>query len=119
MSQDASTVEAARHFGVTTETVRCWIRAGAPCVSPGEVGRGHSARLNLEDVARWRAAKAGIIPGPDDVMTRIETALMDVVRRDGGNGAPIAQQLGIPADTAAEFLAHVHSRIRRALTGGG
>lgn len=116
----ASVAQAAQHFRVSRETIRQWIRAGAPCVELGSVGRGHSARLNLDDVARWRAARLGVSADPGgDVMTRIEQALADVTRRDGGSGAPIHVQLGIDAERAATLLAHVHNRIARALKGGG
>jgi hypothetical protein len=115
VSTDVSLPEAARHFKVTPETIRRWIRAGCPCVSPGEVGRGHGARLNIGDVARWRAARAGVPAVPDDLMTRIETAIVDTLRRDGGNGRPVAADLGLSHEQAATLLTHAYSRIRRVL----
>ena len=114
MPDSSSIAEAAARFDVHEETVRRWIRAGCPCVSPGEVGRGHGARLDLNDVARWRAARAGM-KQTGDVMTKVETALLDVLRRDGGNGYPLPFELGLSQEQAARLLADAHARIARAL----
>jgi hypothetical protein len=107
---------AASHFDVSVDTVRRWIRDGAPCVSPGEVGRGHAATVCIADLTAWRARRLGIAtPEHANVMERIETAILDVMRRDGGSGRPINVDLGIPGDKAALLLAHALNRIARAL----
>jgi hypothetical protein len=119
MTQSVPIADAARHFDVSVDTMRRWVRLGCPCASPGELGRGKGAMLNLDDVARWRATRAGIDAIPCDLMVRIETALLDVLRRDGGNGWPITRDLGIEHEQATELLTHALRRIRRAIEGGG
>jgi hypothetical protein len=104
---------------VHEEAVRRWIRADCPCVSPGEIGRGHGARLNLQDVASWRAARMGAGGPGADFMERIEQVLYDTLRRDGGNGRPAHVDLGIDGERAATLLSHALSRIARALSGSG
>lgn len=74
--------------------------------------------LDLADVSAWRAHLLGI-RSPDDTMSKIETAMVDVLRRDGGNGRPIHEELRIPSQQAAAFLTHAMTRIGRALRGGG
>ena len=84
------------------------------------MGRGKGALLNLDDVARWRADCLGVShKAPDNVLERIEMALLDVLRRDGGDGRPIAALLGLTNTQAAILLTHALSRITRALNGGG
>lgn len=113
--------EAAAHFGVSTETVRRWVRIGAPCVRPGERGRGRGTLLNVDDISRWRAARRGlpIHDPPGDVMQRIERAMIDVLRRDGGDGQPIHVSLGVSQVHAVAILTEALNRIGRSLIGGG
>jgi len=118
MTDRVSIAEAARHFDVSVDTVRRWVRLGCPCASPGEVGRGRGDRLDIDDVTRWRATRAGIDAVPGDFMERIETALLDVLRRDGGSGWPITRDLGLSPEQATTLLTHAHRRIRRAIEGG-
>jgi phage terminase Nu1 subunit (DNA packaging protein) len=108
---DVSISEAAGYFDVSTETVRRWIRAGCPCITPGEVGRGHGARLNLADVARWRAVNAGV-PVDGDVIEDLAAALVEVATRDGGKGRPIAAEIGMTGEQAFIFSTHVLRRFK-------
>jgi hypothetical protein len=108
--------QAAQHFGVHAETVRRWIRAGAPCLSPGQPGRGHGARLDLLAVARWRGATGDV---PDDVLLKVQGALLDVMRRDGGKGVPAHVEVGATREQAAAILTQAYARIQRMLSGGG
>jgi Helix-turn-helix domain len=119
MTQGATVAEAAARFNVSPDTVRRWVRLGCPAIRPGEVGRTRGAVLDLDAVARWRASRAGVDSIPNDLMERIETALLDVLRRDGGNGWPVTHDLGIEHSLATELLTHALRRIRRALEGGG
>jgi hypothetical protein len=119
MTQGVTAAQAAAHFNVSADTVRRWVRLGCPTIRPGEVGRTRGALLDIDAVARWRARRAGIDSTPNHLMERIETALLDTLRRDGGNGWPITQDLGIEHGLATELLTHALRRIRRALEGGG
>lgn len=115
---EAVTVDEAAHdLNVAPKTVRLWIREGAPCVQTGKPGPGNGARVNLEDLKAWRARRAGIEHGAEQVLEKVATALLDTLRRDGGSGMPAHQQLGIPTRNAAVYLSVAYWRIHRALTG--
>lgn len=49
---------AARELGVSSSTLRRWIRAGAPLARRGRRGRGRAALVSVEAVASWRASYA-------------------------------------------------------------
>lgn len=115
----ATVKQAAAHFRVSQETVRRWIRKGCPCESPGEVGRGRGALLDLDAVSSWRASKLGISSIAGDPMQKVAMALLDVLRRDGGRGVPIHRQLGISDQAAVEILTHAQVRIERAFGKSG
>ncbi len=89
---------------------------GAPCVIRGEVGRGHGARVNISDLSLWRAARLGFVPHADP-MAKIEVALLDVLKRDGGQGKPITEELGLSPQKTSKLLTHIYSRIERAFKG--
>lgn len=105
-------VAAARELSCSPATLRRWLRAGAPCVQPGGHGPGRSARVVVADVERWRRGEPGA-----DLMQRIGVALVDVLRRDGGEGVPAHRSLNIPRRPAAALLAIAYERIYRAMTG--
>lgn len=117
MKQLGATVqEAALHFGVSVETVRRWLRAGAPCLSPGSVGPGHGALVDLAALERWRGQSR---PESDrDVLPLVQTALHDVLRRDGGTGRPLWAELRVSPDAAASLLWAAYRRIAHALNSG-
>lgn len=119
LMENATVKQAAAHFRVSQETIRRWIREGAPCVSPGEVGRGHGALLDLDAVASWRASRLGVSQAGGDPMEKVAMALVDVLRRDGGRGIPIHRELGVSDDAAIKILTHAQSRIERALGKSG
>ena len=52
---------AAAELDVRPDTLRSWIRAGAPCVRPGRCGPGGAALVDPERLRAWRAR------GTDDV----------------------------------------------------
>lgn len=102
---------AARELRVSPATVRRWLRNGAPAVQPGAVGRSHGARVIVADLERWRR---GDMP---DVMQRVASALVDVLKRDAGEGLPAHRHLNIRRREAAALLALAYERIHRAVTG--
>jgi hypothetical protein len=119
MVEPASLRAAARHFGVDPSTVRRWIREGAPCVEPGSAGRTHGARVDLVAVARWRAARLGVVDEDRrGLLPTIQEAILGTLRRDGRNGRPVWLDLGIAPGAAAALLADAYARIARALNPG-
>ncbi len=48
-----TTGQIAAHYGVSTETVRRWIRQGCPAKRLGRAKRGGNFRLDLEAVESW------------------------------------------------------------------
>ena len=103
---------AALELAVSTETVRRWLREGAPCVKPGGHGPGRAARVEVAALDRWRRGDHGA-----QIMERIGVALVDVLRRDAGEGVPAHRTLGIRRAHAAALLAVAFERIYRAVTG--
>ncbi len=109
---------AAAELGVTAACVRGWLRAGAPCVEPGSVGRGHGAIVMVSDLSAWRARRLGLLESAEEhLMERIAGALLDVLRRDGGQGVPLHRSLGIPEPKAAALLLAAFQRAHRAAMG--
>ena len=118
MAESVTISEAAKALGVTASTVRRWIQHGAPTECPGKEGRGHGALVNLQALSLWRASRLGVsVPQPAVVMEKVKTALLDVLKRDGGQGVPAPVELGIPGEKAAALLAHGYNRIQRLLCG--
>lgn len=54
--------KAADELGVKADTLRSWIRRGAPCMEPGGHGPGKSAKVNIEALRRWRGRSADDAP---------------------------------------------------------
>lgn len=78
--------ESAKFFRVDVSTIRRWVQIGCPCLALGSVGRGHGTLLDLEAVARWRAAQC--VPqlterAYDHVLELAEVALIHALTRDG------------------------------------
>jgi hypothetical protein len=97
--------DAAQGLGVSVATLRRWVRQGAPCIQPGEVGRGHGAQVDLDEIRRWRTAELGLSTPAVDLMPKIGQAMQDLLRRDpGGDGRPAHEQLGVKRQTMEQIL---------------
>jgi len=109
---------AARALHVSPQTLRRWLREGAPAAVPGAVGRGHGARVVAADLERWRRARfAPAEPTMDATLDHIATALHDVFARDAGRGFPAHRELELRDRQGAAFLVVVYHRLHRELTG--
>lgn len=74
--------------------------------------------VEINALTRWRATQAGLADlDREAVMRQVEIALLDTLKRDGGQGVPIHITLQISLPKAAELLTHAHERIRRAVCG--
>jgi len=113
---DVGLTEAARELAVSAGTLRRWLRQGAPCARPGEVGRGHGARVDIEAVRRWRAGVG--LADAAALLDRVACALWSTYTRDAGHGEPAHASLGIRHRAAAGLLYVAYTRIARELTGG-
>ena len=98
---------AARELGISKAQLWRWIAQGAPVV--------RERRPMLVDVAelqRWRQGANG------DVLGKLETALLDVMRRDAGiDGRTAAAMIGIDDARAAALLLAAYDRACVAITG--
>lgn len=77
--------EVAQHFGRPPGTIRLWIRQGCPTLELGSVGPGNGSRLDLKAVEAWRVRRwvpTFTAQSEDDVLALVETALVDVLKRD-------------------------------------
>jgi len=110
---------AARELRVSPATLRRWLRAGAPAMQPGSVGRGHGAMVCLADVQRWRRAQVAPAADPTDdvLLDRVARALHDVFARDAGRGFPAHRELELRDRQAAALLVVAYHRLHRELTG--
>lgn len=109
-----SLTQAASVLRKSPMTVRRWIKAGAPCVSLGEVGRGHGSRVDLDALQRWLAHRAA--PGLTETAQAIQLdalaeSLWRVLRNDG-----VAEKVGISERQAAGLLLLVYERLAKDLT---
>ena len=80
----------------------------------GSVGRSHGAILSLGDVSRWRAGNHGaaaVQRKNKEVLTIIETALVDTLKRDGAH-----ERVDIKEGPASGLLAIAYKRIWLNLT---
>jgi len=108
---------AARELGKNPSTLRRWIAEGAPCVSPGEPGRGNGALVDLDALRRWRVRESAGPPsrGPD--LQWLAGALLDFYMRNSGNDEPAHRTVGIPDRQAAFYLALAFEYVAQRLTG--
>jgi transposase-like protein len=113
---------AARELGVDDQTVRRWIRKdGAPCAALGGPGRGRGALVNVEDLKRWRAARAGIDVGSaaaPDFAAIVARGLMRAFRRGTqGETDPTWARLADKRSRAAIILGDAYLSIIFEMTG--
>lgn len=71
-----SIAEAARQLGRSNATIRRWVARGAPCVSPGESGRGKGAVVKVADLQRWKAAGNAPDVTHTEWLSRLAEAMM-------------------------------------------
>lgn len=114
MTAGVSVKEAARVLRKSPMTLRRWIKAGAPCVSLGEVGRGHGAIVDLDAIQRWRAAQ--VAPGLTDTaqavqLDQLAESLWRVLRSDEAD-----RKVGISERQAAGLLLLAFERLSKDLT---
>jgi hypothetical protein len=114
MKTGVSVAEAARLLRKSPMTIRRYIKAGAPCLELGGVGRGHGARVDLDALQRWRANKAA--PGVTLTQQAIRLddmaeSLWRVLRNDAA-----ADKLGISERQAAGLLLLTYERLAKDLT---
>jgi hypothetical protein len=119
MPESAVTIAtAARTLGVSGQTVRDWLRQGAPCASPGGVGRGQGSLVVVADLSAWRARRAGVAKAEDGrILEHVAAGLMDVYRRDAGEGYPLHRSLGVSERHVAALLVTAYEHIHRRLMG--
>jgi hypothetical protein len=95
-------------------TIRRWIKAGAPCLELGEVGRGHGAIVDLDAIQQWRAAQAA--PGLTEQSQAIQLDhLAESLWRVFKNDA-VAAKVGIAERQAAGVLLLTYERLAKDLT---
>jgi hypothetical protein len=119
--QSITVREAALEFGVDPSTVRRWITGenGPPCARPGQPGRGRGALVNLEDLRRWRAQRAGIVVASAGVdLDGVARGLLAAFKRgNAGETDPIWRQLGDKSNRGALILSEAYTSIAREVTG--
>lgn len=103
--------EAAREHGVKPDTVRAWLRRGAPCVEPGGNGPGKSAKVDVEALRRWRGRSADDAP----LVTVDEAAIARALLRAYRGGVHL--ELGVGNRQAAALYAEAFVDIVRETTG--
>jgi len=104
---------AARELGVSASTVRRWIQHGAPCVHPGESGRGKGALVRVGDLRRWRV---GFVD-EGRTLERIAETMLDAHLREFMNGKPAWVALDVREWKAAFVLVNAYCRAHAKLTG--
>ena len=99
--------EAARQLGKHPATLRRWVAAGAPCVSPGEPGRGRGAMVVVAHIERWRST--GGAPGvlADEWLSRVAEALL-AFHREGAH-----RLVGLKDAAAAAYLHDLYATVAR------
>jgi hypothetical protein len=100
---------AAAALEVRPDTLRSWIRDGAPCVRQGGKGRGHGALVDPDRVRAWR----------DRVADGAPLVRLDEVSLARGLAAALraCSGLGITQRQAAMVLAIAFEEIVRSVTG--
>lgn len=105
--------QAARELGISASTVRRDIARGAPVVAHGGRGPGKAARLVVADYAAFRRGERVTASNLD----ALETAILETLRCDGGDGAPLHDSLGVGRREAALLFLSLYQRFHRRLTG--
>lgn len=101
--------EAASLLEKNPATIRRWIAEGAPCVSPGEAGRGHGAVVDIDALLRWRH---GVKQRDEAEMLKIiAAAMLDFFKRDSGIGEPAHRTIGIRDREAAALYVLLYEYI--------
>lgn len=123
-SEGVSVAEAALALRVSRSTVQLWLRMGAPAIAPGGCGRGHSARVDLDQLRAWRAARlagAGVAPTPrvQDFTRLAAAALWKAYTRSIGEDrtSPSWKRHGVRPEAAADFALDVYRAFHREVTG--
>jgi hypothetical protein len=99
---------AAAELRVQPDTVRVWIRRGAPVVQPGANGPGRGALVDIEKLRRWRARTADDAP--------LVAFDADLIAR-GAMAAYRNRDIGLTDRQAAALLAEAWAQIVREATG--
>lgn len=105
--------QAARELGLSPSTVRRDVRRGAPVISQGGTGPGRATRLVLADYERWRRGD----PLTWQAVDALEAAMLDLLKRDAGDGRPMHVELGIPERNAAAMLLALFERFHQRFAG--
>ena len=103
--------EAAKTLRLHRSTLSKWLKQGAPCLEEGSSGRGHTARVDLEAIQRWRARKfaAGLAQRNDtELLDLMATALMDAMKRDD-----LQHRTKTTADQVALAVLIIYERVYR------
>jgi hypothetical protein len=103
--------EAAAALGVRPDTLRSWIRHGAPVVQPGGTGPGEGALVDLEALRRWRGRSADDAPLVAIDGDSIARGLLAAYR------ARLHRDLGLTDRQAAALLAESWAHTVREATG--
>ena len=103
--------QAAKVLNFHISTLRKWVGQGAPTDELGAVGRGHATQVDPDALMRWRMAK--VAPtlarrSQDELLTIMETALLDCVKRDS-----VAAKAGLTDGQAAMVVLLVFERLFR------
>lgn len=102
----ATVAQVAEQEQVDPATVRRWLEKGCPCIWRGRKGPGNGARLDLEQVARWRGRASGPAgPTPEAILQRVAGALLVSLELDHAG-----VRAGISRDDAAAVLLVVWER---------
>lgn len=114
MKKSVTVAEAARALRKSPATVRRYVQAGAPCVSPGEVGRGKGALIDIDALQQWLANRAapGLASSAQSIqLEQIAESLWRVLRNDRA-----AEKLALSERQAAGLLLLAYERLAKDLT---
>jgi hypothetical protein len=112
--KSVSVIQAASVLQKSPMTVRRYIKAGAPCISLGEAGRGHGSRIDLDAFQHWLARRAapGLTAKAEAVqLDQLAECLWRVLRSDQA-----AEKVGISERQAAGLLLLTYERLAKDLT---
>ena len=100
---------AAAELEVAPDTLRNWIRRGAPCVRQGDKGPGRCALVDVGAVRAWRGRSAADAPPVCADEAGIASGLLATYRACSG--------IGITQRQAAMVLAIAYTETVRSVTG--